>query len=410
VRHLDSLRAKAEERLGILVNEDRLRELERFAAQHAKGERPAHEPGVEDFLNGETYFFRYPFFLNLLKARVAGSVEAPFRVLCPACSTGEEVYSLSFALFDAALANGRGLEIVGSDVRPKAIRVAREGVYGVWSLRNMPPGERPLYFDVPHPGRFRVKDAFRSLVRFAVANLLDPIEDGPFDGVVLCNATLYMHERAAREVYANIRACLKPDGLLLIAPTDPPPGAAGWRHCPEYSGWSVYRPARESGAGEQAGLAATLDRAQQAAAAVLAAHAAHPAPRRAPRRAARPPAEPARKAAASRPAPEPVLSVHPPMWSLQPEDTEIWSAWATGRLASVEERLRQKVFFEPDQPLWRFLQGVVLWEQGWLKRARREIEQAERLLGGAAPETLVSGLCTAAELRRLIDEWSAQHG
>jgi hypothetical protein len=98
------------------------------------------------------------------------------------------------------------------------------------------------------------------------------------------------------------------------------------------------------------------------------------------------------------------------MWTLQPEDTEIWSAWASGRLSSVEERLRQRVFFEPDQPLWRFLQGVVLWEQGWLKRARREIEHAERLLGGAAPDTLVSGLCTAAELRRLIDEWSAQHG
>lgn len=410
MRHLDALRTKAEERLGIHVNEDRLRELERFAAQHAKGERPSHEPGIEDFLNGETYFFRYPFFLNLLKARVAVGAEPSFRVLCPACSTGEEVYSLCFALFDAARASGHALEIVGTDVRPKAIRVAREGVYGVWSLRNMPPGERPLYFEVPHPGRFRVKDAFRSAVRFGVANLLDPIENGPFDAIQLCNATLYMHERAAREVYANVRACLKPDGLLLIAPTDPPPGAAGWRHCPEYSGWSIYRLAPDAGAAAESDLATTLDRAQQAAAAALAVPLA---PRRALRRPARgaearharPPAPPARK-----PAPPPAAAGHPPMWSLQPEDTEIWSAWANGRLASVEERLRQKVFFEPDQPLWRFLQGVVLWEQGWLKRARREIDQAERLLGGAAPETLVSGLCTAAELRRLIDEWSAQHG
>ena len=146
-------------------------------------------------------------------------------MLAPACSTGEEVYSLAFVLGPKARRLGRRLEIVGTDVRSRAVRQAREGVYGIWSLRNTPPAERPKYFEVPREGRFRVKDEFRPVVRFAVRNLLDAIDDGPYDAVVLCNATLYMHESAARSAYANVAACLQPEGLLLIAPTDPPPGA-----------------------------------------------------------------------------------------------------------------------------------------------------------------------------------------
>jgi hypothetical protein len=34
-----------------------------------------------------------------------------------------------------------------------------------------------------------------------------------------------MQEAAARRADSNVAACLKPDGLLLIAPTDPPPTA-----------------------------------------------------------------------------------------------------------------------------------------------------------------------------------------
>jgi hypothetical protein len=98
------------------------------------------------------------------------------------------------------------------------------------------------------------------------------------------------------------------------------------------------------------------------------------------------------------------------LWSLQPDAVELWAAWSAGKLTSVEPKIRQKVFFEPHNPLWRFLQGAVLWEQGWLARARREIERAKRLLAAAPAEAAMSGLCSAAELRRVIEEWGVQHG
>jgi chemotaxis protein methyltransferase CheR len=416
---IEDLKSHASQRLGLNLSQDRLAELQRFVAARGKAIEGASAGELEDFLNGETYFFRYPFFLSLLEGRLETAGPQGLRVLCPACSTGEEVYSLAFVLGAAARRLGHRLEIVGTDVRPKAVRKAREAVYSVWSLRNTPPTERPKYFEVPEEGRFRVKDEPRSFVRFAVRNLLDPVDDGRFDAVVLCNATLYMHESAARAAYANMAACLQPGGLLLIAPTDPPPGA-GWRHCPEYGGWSVYRKsgpdATEGACRDSRGLAELVLPAFTPLA---------EAPRRASRTTAAPRSgarTPARKRgrgrAALRPAPRPHTGPgrpsaggpHLSLWSLQPDAAELWTAWSAGQLSSVEPKIRHKVFFEPDNPLWRFLQGAVLWEQGWLRRARREIERAEALLAAAPAEAAVSGLCSAAELRRVIEEWSTQHG
>jgi len=419
------LEAHASERLGLHLSAERLRELQRYVASHARSASPATKGALEDFLNGETYFFRYPFFLSLLEGRLAAASSASFRVLCPACSTGEEVYSLAFTLAEKARRLGRRLEIVGTDVRGRAVRHAREGVYGVWSLRNTPPAERPRYFDVPQEGRFRVKDEYRAPVRFAARNLLDAVDDGPYDAVVLCNATLYMHEGAARQAYANVAAALQPDGLLLVAPTDPPPSAQLFRHCPEYGGWSVYRKAghdRESAAAHVqqrlselalpystplpaagAGAEPATGRGGAAPSASRVAAARKDKARRPRAKAVSASvARPAKKAAT----PGPAVS----LWALQPDAAELWTAWSAGRLATVEPRIRQQVFFEPDNPLWRFLYGAVLWERGWLKRARREVERALSLLAAAPAQTAVSGLCSAAELRRVIEEWSVQHG
>jgi chemotaxis methyl-accepting protein methylase len=415
------LETYATERLGLHLSDERLGELQRFVETRGKAAAGSTTGGVEDFLNGETYFFRYPFFLSLLEGRLKAAGSQPFRVLCPACSTGEEVYSLAFVLGQAARRLGLRLEIVGTDVRPQAVRQAREGLYSVWSLRNTPPLERAKYFEVLPEGRFRVKDEFRSFVRFGVRNLLDPVDDGPFDAVVLCNATLYMHESAAREAYANVGACLQPDGVLLIAPTDPPPGALAWRHCPEYGGWSVYRKALRDAVAPTERVSNRLAELVLPAFTPLAetpmpvdvtrsgaGRGARGTTRR--RSRGRAPIPPAKRPRPVDPGSPSTGGPHLSLWSLQPDAVELWAAWSAGKLTSVEPKIRQKVFFEPHNPLWRFLQGAVLWEQGWLARARREIERAKRLLAAAPAEAAMSGLCSAAELRRVIEEWGVQHG
>ena len=373
------IRSLLTQRLGVRWNEDRLRELDQFLA---RGVDPADANALADFMNGETYFFRYPLYLAVLQARLdRHPADRPFRIWCAACSSGEEVYSVAFTLLDRAEETGRQVEIVGSDVRARAIASARSAVYGQWSFRNVPRADRSRHFEPLDGATWRVKEPYRSAPRFIVRNLLDAGDAVAYDAILLCNATLYMEPQAAQRVYERVAACLRPDGLLLLAPTDPPPGPA-WQQADEYGGWSIFR---------QGGP--------------------KPAPAPAVYGAATPPTAPR---TLRTPVPAPASAAPPPVRETlsavgAPADA-LWTAWAEGALTSAEDELRRRIFLEPESPLWRFLNGVVLWEQGWLRRAGKEIERAARLAAGQADGVSIAGLCSAAELRGMIEFWRARHG
>ncbi len=99
------------------------------------------------------------------------------------------------------------------------------------------------------------------------------------------------------------------------------------------------------------------------------------------------------------------VSRHPAAGDIERHDVEAVNRAEQRQLYAS----RQKIFFAPEHPLWRFLHGAVLWEQGWLQKARREMEAAGRLVEGLPPEESVAGLCTAAELARMVAFWLTQH-
>jgi len=367
------------QRIGVRWNEDRRRDLEQFLA---RGVDSADVNALADFMNGETYFFRYPLYLAVLQARLdRHPADRPFRIWCAACSSGEEVYSVAFALLDRAAEAGRQIEIVGSDVRARAIASARSAVYGQWSFRNVPRADRSRHFEPAAGSAWQVREPYRSAPRFVVRNLLDEVDDVCYDAILLCNATLYMEPQAAQRAYERVAACLRPEGLLLLAPTDPPP-ASGWRQAEEYGGWSIFRRAAPR---PEPPILSPIP--------IPSAISSPSVPR--PRRTLMP-------APAAPPAQEGLSAVGAPADAL-------WTAWAEGALPAAQDELRRRIFLEPESPLWRFLNGVVLWEQGWLRRAGQEIERAARLAAGPADDVSIAGLCTAAELRGMIDFWTHRH-
>jgi chemotaxis methyl-accepting protein methylase len=399
------------QRIGVRWNEDRLRDLDHFLGG---GTDASDENALTEFMNGETYFFRYPLYMAVLQTLLdRHPKDRPFRVLSAACSSGEEAYSVVFALLDRAVEAGVTLQIDATDVRARAIAAARRGIYGQWSFRNVPAVERSRFFEEMEGGASRVREPYRSTPRFTVRNVLDPVDEVSYDAVLLCNATLYMEPQAARRAYGRIKACLRPEGLLLIAPTDPPPGTA-WTQAEEYGGWSVFRragaeaeaPAPVASPGVSAGPLPTGGHASRSGIPVRGAGSAS-------RLAARPRSAPVRAAPLAPPPP-----VRPAPWAaaspaalsaIGSSASSLWVAWANGSLVSAQDELRQRIFLEPGSALWRFLHGIVLWEQGWLKRAASEIERAAVWAAGLEDDASVAGLCTAEELKRMIQFWRSRH-
>lgn len=140
------------------------------------------------------------------------------------CSTGEETWSASLTVSDAADAaridvSAWSVGIVGSDVSREALAQARRGEYGRYSFRGVTPLERARYFDAEGQQRWRVRDRFRRGVSFLRHDLVrDPLPDVVRGAdLVLCrNVLMYFTPEAARRVVASLVEALAPGGWLLV--------------------------------------------------------------------------------------------------------------------------------------------------------------------------------------------------
>lgn len=253
----------------------------------------AHDPRcltalVESAVVGETYFFRHPEQFALLRAALLEPrpKDRPISIWSAGCATGEEAYSLAMALLDAGR-GGAGDRVLGTDVSTRALAVAREGVYGAWSLRRLDPAVRGRHFD-GEPPLVSVRPEVRAAVRLSRHNLVrdDPPETG-FDLVVCRNVLIYFDGPTAERVAARLVSALAPGGLLLLGPVEAPVAERLALERVEVGGATAFRRADAAAAPPRRAAAARRPRVT-------------PAPSRAARAAA--PRSPARRDA-PRPAP-----------------------------------------------------------------------------------------------------------
>ena len=96
---------------------------------------------------GETYFFREKRSFEVLEEhilpvllRARGDTEARLRIWSAGCCTGEEPYSIAM-LIDRLIPNAakQNITILATDINPRFVRKAADGVYGEWSFRGTPP-------------------------------------------------------------------------------------------------------------------------------------------------------------------------------------------------------------------------------------------------------------------------------
>ena len=192
--------------------------------------RPKALDALVSALNvSETHFFRDRRQVEALERRVLPELvvrrrrQRRLRIWSAACSTGEEAYTLailvSHQLPDLAAWDVR---ILATDVNGRSLEQARQGCYGPWSFRGVPPRVKQAWF-VPDGERFRVTPSIRTMVTFKRLNLVDPIAAwspaDPWDtDLLLCrNVLLYFDGATTRAVVGRLAACLADDGRLLLS-------------------------------------------------------------------------------------------------------------------------------------------------------------------------------------------------
>lgn len=180
-----------------------------------------------DLLINVTSFFREPTLYEALTKRIFPLLlkdkrpTDPIRIWVPACSTGEEAYSIAICLFEYM--NDRGaispVQLFATDLSEAAIEKARTGIYSKIALEKVSPKRVEKYF-INQNGEFQIIKPIRDICVFATHDLL---KDPPFsklDMVSCQNVMIYLQSDAQKRILHSFHYALKPDGLLLLGKSE----------------------------------------------------------------------------------------------------------------------------------------------------------------------------------------------
>ncbi len=182
----------------------------------------------EELLITVTEFFRDPEAFEALQKVVIAELfedreeDEPIRVWVPACSTGEEVYSIGMLIVEEAARRGvyADFKIFATDLDESALGKARKAVYSEAACAQMSDERRDRYMVPESSGGYRVVNEIRERVLFAVHDIL---KEPPFarQDLVSCrNLLIYLENEAQRQVFEVLHYSLKPKGRLFLGASE----------------------------------------------------------------------------------------------------------------------------------------------------------------------------------------------
>lgn len=148
------------------------------------------------------------------------------RVWSAGCSTGQEAYSIAMSLL-SGMGSARDqflLSILGTDIDPKALEIARRAEYPRDQLSHIPPADRRRY--VEEMGDvFRIKSEVTRLCRFQRLNLLTDSPIHVVDVIFCRNVFIYFNREEQDRLLEVFWSALARGGYLVLGRSERiPPG------------------------------------------------------------------------------------------------------------------------------------------------------------------------------------------
>jgi two-component system, chemotaxis family, CheB/CheR fusion protein len=180
-----------------------------------------------DLLINVTSFFREPSVYQALIKKIFPAVlkdkkaNDRIRIWVPACSTGEEAYSIAICLFEylGDRAISTPIQVFATDLSELAIGKARTGVYSKSILQSVSP-QRLKKFFVKLDGSYQIIKPIRDVCVFATHNLL---KDPPFSrmDLISCqNMLIYIEANTQKKIFQSFHYALQPSGYLLLGKSE----------------------------------------------------------------------------------------------------------------------------------------------------------------------------------------------
>ncbi|MFL0809617.1 MAG: protein-glutamate O-methyltransferase CheR [Agarilytica sp.] len=197
----------------------------------------AKQKVVDVMTTNETFWFRdsYPF--EYLKAKILPDLAQEkrigrYRIWSAACSSGQEPFSISMMIEEAAKENlqtkNLNLEIIATDLSSAILDKAKSGEYDRLSItRGLSQKRMDTYFEKLSDDNWRAIPELGKRITFRSLNLLDSYASlGKFDVIFCRNVLIYFSPELKKDILTRMHAALKPGGSLFLGSSESLGGAS----------------------------------------------------------------------------------------------------------------------------------------------------------------------------------------
>ncbi len=182
---------------------------------------------AKELLIGVTRFFRDEDAFDNLKHKVIPQLvernkdSKTIRVWVPACSTGEEAYTIAILLKDHLRKNKLQFDvnIFATDLDREAIKFAGNRIFTDSISAEIPPEYFSTYFTAQRSG-YAIAKEIREMIVFSTHNI---IQDAPFNKIDLIscrNFLIYLNESVQQKLFSLFQYSLKTGGFLFLGSSE----------------------------------------------------------------------------------------------------------------------------------------------------------------------------------------------
>jgi chemotaxis protein methyltransferase CheR len=192
---------------------------------------------INTVTTNHTFFWREPRHFEYMQQAVLPWIEKNVRdhsprIWCAASSSGEEPYTLCMVLDDYFSMKGDwDLRILASDIDTKMLAKAKDGIYSIESMRELPAAWRTKYFTKIGEDKFQVIEKLRKRVIYREFNLMHNIVCKlPYHLISCRNVMIYFDGPTKNNLVERFYDVTMPGGYLFIGHAESVPKTSRWNY------------------------------------------------------------------------------------------------------------------------------------------------------------------------------------
>ena len=213
-------------KLQLLVSKNNLTDIDELITKAKQGDNEIITDIIDALAVNETSFYRdkYPF--EILRQYILPQLhfldpnKKEIKILCAACATGQEPYSLAMDFLEYSNL-GFTCDILAIDISSHALSIAEKGRYNRFEIqRGLPIDLLNKYFTKVE-GSWEIAEEVRRLVSFEQCNLLDNLDNlGTFDIIFCRNLMIYFNADNRKLLINNLLNIMHSNAYLIMGASE----------------------------------------------------------------------------------------------------------------------------------------------------------------------------------------------